>query len=480
MSVRQSFLFNTLFALCVNFVIKPIWVFGIDRTVQNQLGGESYGLYFAIFNFTYLFQILLDFGLQNYNQTEIATDNSKFGKLFPGMLSAKLVLTVLYLILTIAVGIILGYASHSFFPWLILNQILLSFNIFMRSNISAHRFFIKDSFLSVLDKFLMIVGSSFMLIPAIRFISLSVDNFVWIQTVSLAVTTLFCIYYNLKLSTSFEWKFDTVLFKKIVIQAIPFALIYFLMTIFYRVDTVMIEQLLGDKGALEASIYAQSYRIMESVNNIGYIVSGVLLPLFAFQLGKKENIHQILKQGYNIMFTVIIPIVVGGVFYARDIIHTLYPGEDPTYSSNIFVILLLNFVPVGLLYVLGPLLTAKRLFRIMIPSLTIASIMNVVVNLFLIPRYGAYGAAITTFGTQIFMLAIYWVATYFLFQLKISWKAIARSASYIILAIAINSGMKSTGVFWLYGLVITGFSSLILSLLLKIISKETLSLKIGD
>ncbi len=476
--MRQSFLFNTLFALGVNFIIKPIWVFGIDRSVQNQLGSEEYGLYFAIFNFTYLFQILLDFGLQNYNQTEIGSDNSKFGKLFPGMLSAKLLLTCSYLAVSILAGFLLGYASESFFPWLIFNQVLLSFNIFLRSNISAHRLFIKDAFLSVLDKSLMIIGGACMLIPAVKWILLSINHFVWIQTVSLLITSLFCVYYNLKLSQSFEWKFDTALFKKIIVQAVPFALIYFLMTIYYRVDSVMIEKLLGAEGAGQAGIYAQSYRIMESVNNIGYIVAGILLPLFAFQIGQNLSIHKVLKQGYNIMITIIVPIVLAGVFYSEEIISALYPYEDYTYSSRVFTILVLNFVPVGILYVLGPLLTAKKVFSVMIPSLIIACVLNIVTNYLLIPKYGALGAAVTTFGTQIFMLIVYWIAVLLKFDVKTDLKTVRTSALYIAAVLVITHFIHQSSLHWLLGIMIVGTVSLLISLLLKIIGRETLSLKI--
>lgn len=478
MSIKQSFLFNTLFTLCVNFIVKPLWVFGIDRTVQNELGSHDYGLYFAIYNYTYLFQIILDFGLQNYNQTEIAFDNSKFGKLLPGMLTAKGLLTILYILLTILIGYGLGYADHAFFPWLILNQIILSFNIFLRSNISGHRLFIKDAFLSILDKVLMILGCSFMLIPAIQFIPLSIENFVWIQTIALSITSVFCIYYNLKLSSSFNWRFDFPLFKKIILQAFPFAMIYFLMTVFYRIDTVMIEQMLDTNGAEEAGIYAQSYRIMESVNNIGYIVAGLLLPLFSYQLGKKESVQQILKQGYSLLLTIIVPIVIGGIFFSKEIIQTLYPDENPTYSSGIFIILLLNFIPVGFQYVLGPLLTAKRSFRIMLPSLAAASILNIILNYTLIPKYGAWGAAAATFSTQIFMLMIYWIATFIIFKISVWGKLLFRTIGYIFIVGLLTYGVAQLSIFWLFSLMIVGSTSLILSVVLQIINKETLSLKI--
>lgn len=477
MSIRQSFIFNTLFALIVNFIIKPVWVFGIDRSVQNQIGAEEYGLYFAIFNYVYIFQILLDFGLQNFNQTEIAADNSKFKQLLPGMLSAKLVLTIAYVILTVFVGYLLGYSEQKYFGWLIINQIILSFIVFLRSNISAHRLFIKDAFLSIIDKSLMVILSTLMFFPAIPWINLTIQNFIWIQTISMSISVVFCIYFNLKLSDSFMWKFDKVLFKSILVKAVPFALIYFLMTIYYRIDTVMIEQMLKN-GAIESAIYAQSYRILESVNNIGYIVAGILLPLFAYRLRQIDHIQQILKQGFGLMFTMIVPIVIGGAIFSKEIIHTLYPNEDPTYSSEIFTVLLLNFIPVGLLYVLGPLLTANKSFKVMIPSLMIASLMNVVINYFLIPHYGALGASMATITTQIFMLLVYSVAVFYLFELKIHFQFIGQSISFLVVVFVMNYLLHQTEIFWLFALAISGASSLIFAYLFKIISKETLALKI--
>ena len=323
----------------------------------------------------------------------------------------------------------------------------------------------------------MVILSTLMFFPAIPLINLTIQNFIWIQTISMSISVVFCIYFNLKLSDSFVWKFDKVLFKSILVKAVPFALIYFLMTIYYRIDTVMIEQMLKN-GAIESAIYAQSYRILESVNNIGYIVAGVLLPLFAYRLRQIDHIQQVLRQGFGLMFTMIVPIVIGGAIFSKEIIHTLYPNEDPTYSSEIFTVLLLNFIPVGLLYVLGPLLTANKSFKVMIPSLMIASLMNVVINYFLIPHYGALGASMATITTQIFMLLVYSVAVFYLFELKIHFQFIAQSISFLVVVFVMNYLLHQTEIFWLFALSISGASSVIFAYLLKIISKETLALKI--
>ena len=50
---------------------SSFWIFGIDRTVQNLLGAGEYGLLYSLFNFSLLLNIILDFGLTNFNNREL-------------------------------------------------------------------------------------------------------------------------------------------------------------------------------------------------------------------------------------------------------------------------------------------------------------------------------------------------------------------------------------------------------------------------
>ena len=70
--MNREFLLNILFLVFINLLIKPFFIFGIDLTVQNRVPDGDYGLYFTLFNFTYLFQILNDFGIQNFNNRNLS------------------------------------------------------------------------------------------------------------------------------------------------------------------------------------------------------------------------------------------------------------------------------------------------------------------------------------------------------------------------------------------------------------------------
>jgi len=59
--MQKKFITNLALLLLLNLLIKPFWILGIDRAVQNAVSPAEYGLFYALFNFSFLFIIHLDF-----------------------------------------------------------------------------------------------------------------------------------------------------------------------------------------------------------------------------------------------------------------------------------------------------------------------------------------------------------------------------------------------------------------------------------
>lgn len=483
--MRKSFVFNVFFMVFVNLLIKPFWVFGIDRTVQNKVGEAEYGIYFAIFNFTYLFQILLDFGFQNYSNREVAADNKRINELLPSILIFKTILFLVYLVICVAVAYPLGYLSKPFI-WIILgNQILLSFNIYLRSNVSAHQHFITDALLSVLDKLLMIVFCGMLIWGNLPSFPLSIFNFALAQLAAYGITFIVCLFFSFRLAEKLVFGFSLQDFMKIAKETMPYAVIHFLMTTYYRIDGVMLERLQGANGAAESGIYAQGYRIMESLNNIGYLFATILLPLFAYRLSKKTEINTLLKSGVSIIFSVSVSLIVCLFYYKTDIMQLLYSTGNVAYSAEVFGYLLLNFFPVAILYVIGTLLTANRNFKLMIYTLIIAVILNVSLNFYLITNFGAKGAGQATLITQLFMLCTYSVYCIRIFHLSIQVKFIAQLAAFAVLCllsvILLNKLQISPNELYDLAIHMACYFTLIpfIAFVSGLINKQTFQLKVG-
>ena len=188
--MRKKLLSGIFFFLILNLLIKPCWILGIDVEVQNRVGSAEYGLYFAVFSFAYMFNILLDLGVTNFNSRNIAQYSQLLRKHLPVILNVKLLLFALFLIVTFVVGAIIGYNSRQFFLllWVSINQFLNSLILYLRSNFSALFLFKTDSLFSVMDKILMIIFCGAMLWGVFQKSAFRIEHFIYAQALAYAIT----------------------------------------------------------------------------------------------------------------------------------------------------------------------------------------------------------------------------------------------------------------------------------------------------
>jgi O-antigen/teichoic acid export membrane protein len=156
--MQKKFLTNLAILLLLNLLVKPFWMLGIERVVQNQVGNENYGEYFALFNFSFLFNIILDFGITNFNNKNIAQNNHLLTKHFSSLFVLKLILALIYILGSLVIGLAIGYDVRLTKLLLLLgfNQFLISMVLYLRSNLQGLHLFKTDSVVSVLDRIIMI------------------------------------------------------------------------------------------------------------------------------------------------------------------------------------------------------------------------------------------------------------------------------------------------------------------------------------
>lgn len=168
--MQKKLLSGLFWILLANLIVKPLWLLGVEVGVQNTVGNEAYGFYYAIFSFSYIFNILLDLGITNFNTRNIAQHPQLIQKHLSGILGVKLCLLGLYLVVTFSVGLLMGYGSREFsmLAWLTLAQFLNSLILYLRSNFEGLLLFRWDSLFSVLDRLLMILICSCLLCSPLR------------------------------------------------------------------------------------------------------------------------------------------------------------------------------------------------------------------------------------------------------------------------------------------------------------------------
>ena len=427
----QKFLKNLFILLALNLLIKPFWLLGIDRGVQNTVGASEYGFYFALLNFSFLFNILLDFGITNYNNRTIAQNNNLIGKLFPGIFVLKLLLFVVYLIFTLVGAFVIDYTSQQISLLLLLavNQLFMSMVLYLRSNLSGMQLFRTDGFISVLDRLLMIILVGVLLWGQVVE-EFKISYFVYAQTVSHVITFLITLAI-VKTKSGVKLRkiqFNVPLMLVVLRQSFPFAVLILIMTITSRADGVMIERILPD-GARYSGIYASAFRLLDASVQFAFLFAVLLLPMFSRMLSLKQQVGALTKIAFTLLIAPTITLVIGSGIYSHEIMALLYPtypGETASQfsarlmlSGPTFALLMIGLIGSASSYVFGTLLTANGNLRQLNIIALAGLIVNLSLNFLLIPVMKTEGAAIASLATQWLVAGIQLVVVYRIFRFRI-------------------------------------------------------------
>jgi len=414
----SSFLSNLLLMIFLNLLIKPLAIFGIDASVQNEVGFIQYGTYFSLLNLSLILNILLDLGLNNYTTKQIAQNPELAKRYFGKVFSFRLILFIVYFLILLLIGILIGYSYHQMYLLFLLgiNQFLIISIAYCRSHFGGFHFFKLDAIISVMDRFLLILlAGTILLFPKATFV-MTIELFIWLQLICYASTLVIALLLLLKHIEKpyFEWniKFSLSLLRK----SYPYALLIILMVIYTRIDGVMLERI---NGPYQAGIYAQGFRLLDALYMFGMIFAGLLYPMFSRNLKKsKESVSDLLTTSANLLMggaIVIVFVTIYNSSYLLSLIYTDYLVAIPSFNW-----LMLSFLAICMNFIFGTLLTANGSLKILNYSSFIGIIINVALNLYLIPTRGAEGAAFATFITQSFTALIQFGYCMKLFSIKIN------------------------------------------------------------
>ncbi|MFM7023118.1 MAG: oligosaccharide flippase family protein [Flavobacteriales bacterium] len=470
--MKKSFLINIFLLVFLNLLIKPLWVF-IEIELQNKVGTENYGLYFALFNFTLIFNIVLDAGIVNYNNKEIAGNPQLIEKYTNRLIPLRLILGLIYLVLILLSGWALNYDGKAILMLMTLglNQVLLAMLLYLRSNLQGLHFFKSDSIISITDRLVMAVLVLYVLFTSVNG-DFWIEWFIYIQTIGYLLAVLLAAFFlMLHSKIKFRLKLDPAFSIVFLKRCLPYALIGILMMLYSFSDSVLLERMLPD-GDEEAGIYAQSFRILMALANFSYLFSLLLLPMFSKMIARKEDLQELLQLSASLLILGSIFIAVSCAAFSDEIIGALYGktahsgmteriaasfgGEvlhlanagEIAFSANIFVFVILSFIPISALYVYGTLLTAAGEMKWLNTSAAIGVGVCLTGNFILIPIYGALGSAFITLLTQSVVCALQYLWTKKKFNLPFNWMFFLR---YLITLTAFGISvcvLKNTSFTW--------------------------------
>lgn len=384
----------------LNAIIKPLWIFAIDRQVQNVVGTESYGVYFSLLSLSVVLSFLADWGFTPFFNQRLAADRSLFEKLSGNFLLWKLLFALFYCVILFSAAFISGIRRWDILIYVTLIQVFTSLFVFLRSVITANQWFRVDAWLSITDKTFMIIGCGMLLyFPALAG-GMTIDRFLFLQTVFLGSSTIIAFLFLVKKEIRFIPQSNWLPFWNIIRQALPFGMVYLLMSTHSRIDAFMLERI-HPNGAYESGIYAGAFRLLDASNMCGYLVASFMLPYIARRWSSRIEINSVVLRCRHFLMMVATGVIATGIFLGPWIQRVLYHHNDE-YAVEVLRYCLMAMAGYSLVHIYGTALTATGRVVEFSYIVLISVLINSTLNLLLIPAYGAKGSCLAALCSQLF------------------------------------------------------------------------------
>jgi O-antigen/teichoic acid export membrane protein len=230
--------------------------------------------------------------------------------------------------------------------------------------------------------------------------------------------------------------YDAILARNLLIAALPLGAIYLVNNLFFRMDTLLLR---GIQGAEVTGWYTTAYRLLEVTLFVGTFFSSSLKPILAENIDNDPaKVGSVVSKGLGYMITAVIPITLLSSLYARDIILLL---SDDRFLPGVPALIILSCTLPFIYFdaLLGEVLVAKDLRKTLLRVAITMVVLNLSLNLVLIPSISLIGAALATLLTEIVLFTINTRLVRALIPLKFPWHALGLSlaAGIILTSIAV-------------------------------------------
>jgi O-antigen/teichoic acid export membrane protein len=385
-------------------IIRLILNFFVMVAVVRYLGPDEFGLYSYSISFYGLFVAFISLGLENISIRELVKYPNKKDEILGSVFYTQLVgavIAILFISLALLVTseelftsvLILIISASSFFQTF--NVIDYYFRSTVKAKYSVYVLFSSVLIISAIKLTLIIIKA-----PLIYFVIAYAFEFV-INSIG-----YFIVYHLQKLKIS-KWRFDKKLALSLLKDSWPLVLSGVVVSIYMRVDQVIIKKMLDAK---EVGFYAAAVRLSESWYFIPVAISNAIFPAIVNAKNISLELYKSrLQKLYDILAWMAIGISIPISFFSTDIIILLY-GKDYLPSAMILTIYIWAGAAVFLGVASSQYLVTENLTKISLFRTSLGMIVNVILNILLIPKYGIVGSSVATlisYSLAVFSLGFY-------------------------------------------------------------------------
>ena len=359
---------------------------------------ENTGAYFLATSFTMIFSVFTDIGLTSVLIREIAKRPDDAVLLSKKALTLKYPFTILAVLAMICSSYLLGYDASLRLLILIASLVLIldSFQTFFYGMLRGKEELAYESLGMFAGMIMTAVAGSVVLFFSPSLILL-------IFALSLGSLTNLCIsgYGVMRVfgKEIFLPVWDGSFAKRILKLAFPFALAAIFIKVYSYIDSIMISKFLG---TLEVGLYSIAYKFTYAFQFLPLAFVAGLYPSFSATIASDpQALQRLFHRSLWYMAIIAVPITFGIWLIAPEAV--LLAGDSYASAGPVLRTLVIVLLPIFLDFPVGALLNAADRQYTKTTIIGMTMVVNIVLNVLLIPAIGVLGAAYAALFSFTFM-----------------------------------------------------------------------------
>lgn len=391
--VARKIAYNVVFNTMAKTFSTALALVGIGF-ITRYLGESGFGDYATVLAFFAFFSAIADLGLYSIATREISRNEKEAENIIGNVFSLRIIISIAVLALTpiligflpyednLKIGIMLSAVAFVFSSsYMVLNGIF-------QKHLAMDKVAIAELIGKVIQVGVIGLAVKFDLgfkIVVLAMVLAMVSNFVLVLLLS-------------RRYLKFRLKFDFHYWKKFLKMSLPMGISVIITFFYFKMDTILLSVM---QESRDVGIYNAGYKIIETMTFFPSMIVGLTLPLTSkYIFSNKEKFQKISDKTFKIFVLLIVPIAVGALFLADEIIEIIGGGNGFEESANVLRVLIfaLMFVFFGNFF--NNILIAGNLQKRLMKALFFCAVFNVGANLIFIPLYSYMGSAIISVITE--------------------------------------------------------------------------------
>lgn len=390
---------NTSFFM-VALIFQKLLSFVYFTILARSLGAEGTGQYFFAISFATMFSVLIDLGLSPVLIREVSKDEGNGQRWFSQVFTLKIWLALATAIILTLLNTWIFYsdAVRNLIYLTTLIIIIDSFTLLFYAYIRGRQSLKFESWGVIIFQIIVL---------AMGLSLLRITNNVFVLLTVLLVASTFNMFFSgfilrFKYKVKFRFLYSKEFVKKIIIITLPFALSAIFARIYGYIDTFLLKMFLGDA---QVGFYGVAYKITFALQFIPLAFVAALYPAFSnYFKTDRQKLERSFVKSFNYLAFIAIPVTFGVIALANEVVSKLYTSE---FSMSIFPLQIL-IASIPFLFVnfsLSSFLNATNRQKINTRNLGVIMVFNIIINLFLIPKLGVWGASLASTVSTIFLFS---------------------------------------------------------------------------